>query len=64
MTEITANQAWHVGYAAEKGARCPFADAALIAEWTKGRDQARRTARKDCRPRFRKGLARQRYSAA
>lgn len=55
MEQISPNQAWHLGYAAEKGARCPFTEATLAAEWTKGRDQGRRTARKDLRPGFRKG---------
>lgn len=45
--------------AAGTGQRCPFvAGTTLATEWTKGRDQKRRSDRMDLRPAFRKGARR------
>lgn len=55
MTDVLKGS-YYSGRAAPAGARCPFAKGSACAkEWTKGRNQVRREARKDLRPMFRKG---------
>jgi hypothetical protein len=57
---MTANEAHRLGMTAPKGARCPL-EGELAVEWTKGRDQARRIARLDLRPSWRRKGEQKRY---